>query len=266
MWTWTEEHQKAFNTLKAQVTSEPILAHPELDKQFKLEVDASGFAEGAVLLQKKDDGKQHPVGYYSATLNAAERNYNIYDLELLAIVKALKHWRPLLAGDPHKIKVFSDHMNLKYWRDPQKISQCMAREVLKLSEYDLEIHHIKGTLNGHANTLSRRPDYDQGEEDNKDVVVLPDNLFVRASRLEWIEEEEPRRVFQVEDMTKEHPTYEQDEATLKPWVDPHHLRKINGTWYKDGRCKGVHSLLPDLGCLLVMTDLVATSLQIPPEV
>ena len=235
MWTWTEEHQKAFNTLKTQVTSEPILAHPELDKQFELEVDASGFAVGAVLLQKKEDGKQHPVGYYFTTLNAAEQNYDIYDLELLAIVKALKHWRPLLVGSPHKIKVFLDHMNLKYWRDLQKISQCVAREVLKLSEYDLEIHHIKGTLNGCANALSRRADYNQGEDDNKDVVVLPDHLFVRASHLEGIEEEEPRHVFQVEDMTKKHPIYEQDEATLKPWVDPHHLKKINGTWYKDGR-------------------------------
>ena len=208
MWTCTEEHQKAFNTLKARVTSEPILAHPELDKQFELEVDASGFAVGAVLLQKKDNRKQHPVGYCSPTLNVAEWNYDIYDPELLAIVKALKHWQPLLAGSPHKIKVFLDHMNLKYWKDPQKISQRMAREVLELSEHDLKIHHIKGTLNGRTDALSRRPDYDQGEDNNKDVVVLPDNLFVHASHLEWIEEEEPRRVFQVEDMMKEHPIYE----------------------------------------------------------
>ena len=55
-------------------------------------------------------------------LNAAEQNYNTYDLELLAIVKALRHWRPLLAGLPHKIKVFLDLMNLKYWQDPQNIS------------------------------------------------------------------------------------------------------------------------------------------------
>ena len=121
-WNWTHKHQNTFNTLKARVTSEPILAHPELDKQFELEVDASGFAVGAVLLQKKEDGKRHPIGYYSSTLNEAKRNYDIYDLELLAIVKALKHWHPLLAGSPHKIKVFSNHMNLKYWRDPQKIS------------------------------------------------------------------------------------------------------------------------------------------------
>ena len=80
-----------FDTLKTRVTTEPILAHPDLTEQFELEVDASGFAVGAVLLQKKEDGKRHPIGYYSSTLNEAERNYDIYDLELLAIVKALKH-------------------------------------------------------------------------------------------------------------------------------------------------------------------------------
>ena len=126
-------------------------------------------------------------------------------------------------------------MNLKYWQDPQKISRRVAREVLKLSEYNIEIHHIKGTSSGCADALSRRPDYDQGEDDNKDVVVLPDHLFVRASHLDWIEEEEPRCLFQVEDMTKEHLIYEQEEATLKSWVDPHRLKKIHDMWYKDGR-------------------------------
>ena len=57
-WVWTPDCQKAFDTLKTRVTTEPILTHPELTKQFELEVDASGFAVGAVLLQKKDDGKQ----------------------------------------------------------------------------------------------------------------------------------------------------------------------------------------------------------------
>ena len=229
MWQWTAEHQKAFELLKARVTSEPILAHLELDKQFELEVDVSGFAIEAVLLQKKEDNKRHPIGYYLATLNAAEQNYDIYDLELLAIVKALRQWRPLLAGSPHKIKVFLDHMNLKYWRDPQKISQRVAREVLELSEYDIEIHHIKGTSNGQADALSRRPDYDQEEDNNKDVIVLPDHLFIRASHMEWIEEEKPMHLFQVEDMTKEHPIYEQEEVTLKPWIDPHCLKKIHDT-------------------------------------
>jgi hypothetical protein len=153
-WTWDTRQQQAFMTLKHRVTSEPILAQPVLSDQFDLEVDASGFAVGAVLLQKKEDGKRHPVGYYSATLNEAERNYDIYNLELLAIVKALRNWRPLLAGSPHDIRVFSDHMNLQYWHDPQKISRRVAREFLELQEFPTKIHHVKGKSNGCADALS----------------------------------------------------------------------------------------------------------------
>ena len=183
---WDKEAQEAFDTLKAHITGEPVLAHPDLTKQFKLEVDASGYAVGAVLMQRQEDnGKRHPVGFYSATLNLAEHNYDIYDLELLAIVKALRHWRPLLAGSPHKIKVFSDHMSLQYWRELQKISRQVAREVVELANYDTEIHHLKGRENGRADVLSQRPDYDQGEGDNENVVVLPDHVFAKMAELSW---------------------------------------------------------------------------------
>ena len=91
-WNWTSRQEEAFNKLKKRVTNEPVLAHPELDKQFKVEVDTSAFALGAVLLQKKADSKKHPIAYYSSMLNAAERNYNIYELEYLAIHRAMMHW------------------------------------------------------------------------------------------------------------------------------------------------------------------------------
>jgi hypothetical protein len=71
-WTWGPEENKAFEDLRTRVMTEPILAQPQVDKPFELEVDASGFATGAVLMQKGDDNKKHPVGYYSATLNDAE--------------------------------------------------------------------------------------------------------------------------------------------------------------------------------------------------
>ena len=71
------------DSLKAKVTSVPVLRSPELDKQFEVEVNASGYTIGAVLLQRKEDGKKHPIAYYSATLSAAERNYDIYELEYL---------------------------------------------------------------------------------------------------------------------------------------------------------------------------------------
>jgi hypothetical protein len=153
-WSWEERQQKAFDELKKRVTTEPVLAHPILTDPFELEVDASGFAMGVVLLQKKEDGKKHPIAYYSKTLSAAERNYDVYDLELLAIVNAMDHWRPYLAGSPHKIVIYSDHQNLLYWKEPHKISRRVAREVLMLSEYNFEIHHIKGTANGRADALS----------------------------------------------------------------------------------------------------------------
>jgi hypothetical protein len=138
-WTWGDGKQNTFDTLKHRITEEPILRQPQMDKQFELEVDASGYAIGAVLMQRQEDGKCHPVGFYSATLNDAERNYNIYDLELLAVIKSLENWRVYLAGSPHQVIVFTDHMNLQYWRDPHKISRRVARQVLRLAEYDIEL-------------------------------------------------------------------------------------------------------------------------------
>jgi hypothetical protein len=171
---------------------------------------------GAVLLQRKEDRKKHPIAYYSKTLSAAERNYDVYDLELLAIVNALDHWRPYLAGSPHKTIIYSDHQNLLYWKEPHKISRRVAREVLMLSEYNFEIRHIKGTANGQADALSRRPDYDQGQEDNQNITVLPEQVFVRAMEV-------------LPDLMG------QEESVLKPWVDPHQLKQHQGRWYKDGR-------------------------------
>ena len=86
---WTAAAQQAFDTLKRKVTEEPVLLHPILMKLFELKVDASGFTIGAVLMQKGDDDRRHPVGFYSTTLTPPERNYDIYDLELLAIIKSL---------------------------------------------------------------------------------------------------------------------------------------------------------------------------------
>jgi hypothetical protein len=154
------------------------------------------------------------VNYFSTTLNAAERNYDIYDLELLAIVKSLRNSRSLLTGFPHKIKVYSDHLNLQHWRDPQKISRRVAREVVELADYPIKIYHVAGKANGHADALSRRPDYNQGERDNEDVIVLPDALFARLTNAN---------------------DDDQDEQQIAPWVDPHQLKKIDGLWRKGNR-------------------------------
>ena len=154
-----------------------------MDKPFEVEVDTSGFALGGVLLQRQEDGKKHPIGYYSATLYEAQHNYDIYKLQLLAITECLKHWRPYLADSPHEIIVHTDHANLTYWRQLQKISRRIARQVLELEEYNIKLQHVLGKNNRCADALSRRPDYDQGANDNRDVMVLPNKLFIRAVAL-----------------------------------------------------------------------------------
>src|SRR6201996_3066092 len=224
-WHWGQAQQAAFDTLKKKITSEPVLTQPDRNKQFELEVDASGFALGAVLLQRGSDGKRHPISYYSRTLTPAERNYDIYKRELLGVVAGLRAERPLLAHTSIPVKVITDHLNLKHWREPQNISRQVARWMLELAEYNIEIHHVKGSANGRADALSRRPDYNQGTDDNQDVVVLPDKLFINATTT----------------VTTSQPTQQVDR--LKPWIDPHELRQINGTWYKQG--KRVHTGGPD---------------------
>src|SRR6267378_6278424 len=215
-WTWDSKEQQAFEDLRRRVTAEPVLKQPELDKPFELEVDASGFTVGAILLQRGEDNKHHPIGYYSATLIEAECNYDIYDLELLAIVKALRNWQPFLARSPHIITVFTDHANLQYWRQPHKISRQITREVTELAKYNVILRHIPGKANGCADVLSRHPDYDQGTRDNENVTVLPDTLFIRS-------------------LTIAEPNYDQKMSTIRKWNDAHRLKEFGGKWYKEGR-------------------------------
>lgn len=126
----------------------------------------------------------------------------------------LGHSRPLLVGSPHKVIVRTDHNNLWYWRDPQKISRWIAQEVLELADYDIEIHHLQGKDNGHADALSQLEDHDTGEWDNENMVVLPNCLFVQATRTQG---------------------WTQDKSVLRRWVDPHRLKKLGSKWTKDGR-------------------------------
>ena len=117
---WEDKHQTTFNALPDLVTSKPVLRQPQLDKPFEVKVDASRFALGGILLQRQEDGKKHPVGYYSTTLNEAQHNHDIYELELLAIAECLKHWRPYLASSPPETIVHTDHAILTYWHQLHK--------------------------------------------------------------------------------------------------------------------------------------------------
>jgi len=87
-WRWDKEHQQAFEELKDKITSQPVLSLPKKQGKFRVKMDTSGHAIRGVLSQEQD-GKWKPITFLSRTMQPAERNYKIYDRELLAIVEAL---------------------------------------------------------------------------------------------------------------------------------------------------------------------------------
>jgi len=88
-WRWTDERHQAFETLKQEFTKEPVLRMPDQTRAFQIEADASKYASGAVLTQEDKFGERHPVAFLSKSFTATERNYEIYDRELLSIIRAL---------------------------------------------------------------------------------------------------------------------------------------------------------------------------------
>ena len=111
-WVWGTTQEEAFAELKRRFTSAPILAMWSPEAKTRVEADASGYATGAILSQLGSDEKWHPVAYLSQSMDAAERNYDIWDKEMLAIVRALEEWRHYLEGHPEPIEIWSDHLNL----------------------------------------------------------------------------------------------------------------------------------------------------------
>ena len=101
VFTWRSKDQKAFDTLKEQFTTEPILIMFDPTKPIMLETDASDLALRVVISQQRPDGKWHPVAFYSRKLTIPKQNYEIHDKELLAIVDSMKHWRVYLEGPRH---------------------------------------------------------------------------------------------------------------------------------------------------------------------
>ncbi|QRV99064.1 Retrotransposable element Tf2 protein [Ceratobasidium sp. AG-Ba] len=126
-WEWTEECATAFEQLKEALRSAPVLIIPDISKQFFLECDASDFATGAILLQFSEDDRLHPVAFLSKAMTPAERNYDIYHKELLAIVKALKEWRHLLEGTALPVQIITDHKNLEPFKASKDLRGRLAR-------------------------------------------------------------------------------------------------------------------------------------------
>ena len=169
---WEEEQQNAFDKLREALTTYPTLAlyNPQLPSTIVTDASLSGL--GCVLKQPEGDGHLKTVCYASRSLNSAEQNYSIIDLELLAVVFAFDQWKHYLAGSPLPITIITDSMALSWLLSHTKPfkKQRMARWFLALQGYDVRVQHRPGSVNAQADCLSRFPVLPPAKDDT-DLAV-----------------------------------------------------------------------------------------------
>jgi hypothetical protein len=179
---WDQEAMTAFEDLKSAIAKDVVLRHPCYEKPFEVYTDASDFALGAVLTQVDSSGDLRPVEFYSRKLLDSERNYSVYDKELLAVVEAFQHWRHYLISSPHTVLVHSDHKNLGFFRKAQPLKPRHARWAEFLSQFHFTISHIDGASNAVADAMSRSPTFKDASpsdiEKSEKFVVLSEDYWI----------------------------------------------------------------------------------------
>jgi len=187
-WKWEKEQEEVFEELKAVFTMEPVLAIPDIDREMRVKGDVSDYVTEGVLSTKCKDGKWRPVAFISKSLNTTERNYEIHNKEMLAVIRCLEAWRHYLEGAKLKFEIWTDHKNLQYFMVSQKLNQRQARWALYLSWFSFTLKHVPGKSMGKADGLSRRPDWQDGvERDNKNQKLVKPEWIRKAETI--IEEE-----------------------------------------------------------------------------
>ncbi|KAK9077569.1 hypothetical protein SSX86_005906 [Deinandra increscens subsp. villosa] len=184
---WGEDQEKAFQSLKQKLTQAPVLTLPEGTEDMVVYSDASKLGLGCVLMQR---GKV--IAYGSRQLKTTEQNYPTHDLELAAVVFALKIWRHYLYGV--KCTIFTDHKSLKYFFDQKELNMRQRRWLETIKDYDCEIHYHPGKANVVADALSRKGDYAPIKVRSMKLVVTSDLITkIKEAQVEAIKIENQKR-------------------------------------------------------------------------
>lgn len=181
---WSTEAEHAFTSLKAAMTSTPVLALPDFSKEFVLECDASGTGIGAILSQQK-----HPIAFMSKTLAQRHLALSVYDKEMLAVVSAVQHWRPYLLGQ--HFTIITDHKTLEHFLSQRITTPAQQKWLLKLVGYDYQITYRAGKNNTVCDALSR-----QAELLAITSISTPLNLFVQEVQHACCNDDEAAKVIQ----------------------------------------------------------------------
>ena len=178
-WTWTKKHTHAFENLKQKITEIPCLAHYNSDYPNIITTDASTKGLGATFWQEPPDGKLKPIGYASRFLSATEKKYAINELELLAVVWGLEHFRLYIHGKP--IKLLTDHQALepliKRNRSNKTYSARLTRWLDRLAHVTINVNHIAGKHLALTDYLSKNPSTPPQTDEAYDEEYVINNIM-----------------------------------------------------------------------------------------
>ena len=170
-----------------------------------------------------------------------ERNYEIHNKEMLAVVRYLKAWRHFLEGTTTKFKIWTDHKNLEYFMKAQKLNRRQARWALYLSRFNFALKHVLGSKMGKADSLSKRPDWEVGvERDNEnETLVKPEWLEVQRTEgveviIERVDLLEKIKQLRVKDNEVIKAVKEIKQTGVKMLRDEE-WREVDGIMYKEGK-------------------------------
>ncbi len=183
LFEWIEICQKIFEELKQQMTTALVLKHFNSIREAILKTNFSNYVNNKILSQYDDEDILHSVIFYSKNMIFTKCNYEIYDKELLIIIRCLKHWRFELKCIDISIKIFIDHLNLKYFMFIKKLTRWQARWAEKLSEYNFKIIYQSRKQNLKADALIRMSDV-KSVEANNDRKLYQHQMLLSEDKFE----------------------------------------------------------------------------------
>lgn len=193
---WSHECEKAFNTIKALLCSQPVLEIYDPNLPINIYTDASIEGVGAILKQIQPDGREKPVAYFSKKLNGTQKKKKAIYLECLAIKEAVRYWQYWLIGK--SFTVYSDHKPLENMNLKSRTDEELGDLMYYLSQYDFNIKYAPGKDNLEADCLSRNPVL--GSDENKDeqlrivnVINLQD-ILIDQNKNEEIQKNKDRMI------------------------------------------------------------------------
>lgn len=152
---WSKDCNSAFESAKMLLCNAPVLAAPDFDKPFKLEIDASTVGAGGVLLQEDGDGVDRPVSFFSRKFSECQSRYSTIEQETLALLLALQFFEVYVGSSALPVVVFTDHNPLVFLKQMYNQNRRLMRWALIVQGYNLQVCYVKGTNNVVADALSR---------------------------------------------------------------------------------------------------------------